>query len=341
MKPHTFLLVDDNPLTLNELNGLVKYINYEKIDPASSGNQAWSLLKKHTYDCIITSWEMQEMTGLALLKLVRKEDKHHDTPFFLTHSAFTKLKVIQAGQAGVTGLIVRPFDLETLTLKIEQISRGMKDLEILNKEKKYQEGLALIEAKQYDKALGLFEDLIKKSESAEYYYNIGFIKTSQAKYPEAIAAFQKATQLDHLFVKAFQAMGRAYTLMGNKNEAVRCLNRAANIHMEKGEMESAEEVLNEVLVINPDTLNVFNSLGVLYRKKGNFKKALEQYLKALKIHPKEPHILYNVGRLYVDLKDFEKAKIFFIRAIKYNPDFKEAKDVLKAIDLGSIDSYFK
>ena len=203
MKPNTFLLVDDNPSTLNELNALVKYIQCEKIDPAANGHQAWKLLKKNVYDCIITSWEMQEMTGLALLKLVRKEEKHQDTPFFLTHDAFTKLKVIQAGQAGVTGLIVRPFDLETLTIKIEQIAHGLKEPEILDKEKKYQEGLQLIEKKQYDQALILFESLIKTSESAEYYYNIGFIKTSQAKYPEALAAFQKATQLDHLFVKAF------------------------------------------------------------------------------------------------------------------------------------------
>ncbi|MBU0991286.1 MAG: tetratricopeptide repeat protein [Proteobacteria bacterium] len=341
MKPSSILLVDDNHIALKELTNILRYVNYENIDQAKSGNEAWTLLKNNTYDCIITSWDMPDMSGLALLKIIRKEDRYTDTPFFLTHSAFTKLKVIQAGQAGVTGLIVRPYDLENVTLKMDQIAHIEKDPDISDKTQKYEAGLALIEEKKFDHALEIFENLITQSESAEYWYNIGFIKTSQEKYGEAIQAFQKATQLNRLFVKAFEAMGRTYHLMGKKDDAIKCLQKAAHIHMEKGEIENAEDLLNEVLEINPDTLNVFNSLGVLYRKKGKLKKALEQYLKALKIHPKEPHILYNVGRLYVDMKNFDKAKIFFAKAIKYNPDFKEAKEVLKAINMGSIESFFR
>lgn len=340
MRPTSFLLVDDNKTAVKELIDILKYVNYDNVDHCKNGNEAWTRLKKKKYDCVITSWDMPDMSGLALLKIVRKEDFCYDTPFFLTHPAFTKVKVIQAGQAGVTGLIVRPYDVENIVTKMDQLSRVEKDPDIETMNHKYEEGLALIQSKNYDKALKVFEKLITKNETAEYYYNIGFIKTSQEKYGEAIKAFQKATQLDRLFTKAFEAMGRTFKLMGKEQEAVKALQKAAHIQMEKGEMENAEELLNEVLDINPDTLNVFNSLGVLYRKKGLPKKALKQYMRALKIHPKEPHILYNVGRLYVDMKKFDKAKIFFNRAIKYNPEFKEAKDVLSAIELGSIESYF-
>ena len=83
-------------------------------------------------------------------------------------------------------------------------------------------------------------------------------------------------------------------------------------------------------------LNVFNTLGVLYRKKGDPQSALSHYKKALKVHPDEPYIYYNIGRLYLDMKDIENAKAYFKAALGKDPGFDEAKQVIKAIDLGVV-----
>ena len=48
------------------------------------------------------------------------------------------------------------------------------------------DGLKLIESQDYEKALDVFNTLIQQGETAEYYYNIGYIKTTQEKYSEAI-----------------------------------------------------------------------------------------------------------------------------------------------------------
>ena len=61
--------------------------------------------------------------------------------------------------------------------------------------------------------------MIAGGESAEVYYNIGYIKTSQGKHDEALLAFQKATQLDRLFAKAYEAMGRVYRELGQPDMA--------------------------------------------------------------------------------------------------------------------------
>ena len=83
-------------------------------------------------------------------------------------------------------------------------------------------------------------------------------------------------------------------------------------------------------------LNVYNSLGVLHRKKGDLDTALKNYIKAIKVHPGEPYIHYNIGRLYLEKKEIADARDHFKKAIDINPEFTEAKEVLKAIELGTI-----
>ena len=132
------------------------------------------------------------------------------------------------------------------------------------------------------------------------------------------------------------AAGALIRLLGKEDEAADSLKKAAEIYMGSDKEEQAEGILNEILEQNPDTINVYNTLGVLYRKKGDYPAALQQYEKALKIHPDQPKVYYNVGRLHVDLKDVEHAKINFGKALALDPDFKEAREALDAIELGKV-----
>jgi tetratricopeptide (TPR) repeat protein len=106
--------------------------------------------------------------------------------------------------------------------------------------------------------------------------------------------------------------------------------------MDTDKLGKAEDMLNELLASGTNSLNVFNTLGVLYRKKGDIKEAMKQYKKALKIHPDEPYIYYNIGRLYLDMNDTTKAKTYFQAALDKDHGFEEAKQVIKAIDLGLV-----
>ncbi|MFZ5573256.1 MAG: tetratricopeptide repeat protein [Thermodesulfobacteriota bacterium] len=333
MKQQSFLLVDANPNALRELSGILKEIGFRDIQQANNASDAWGMLRVKTYFCIISAWDMPEMSGLALLRIARGDDRLFHLPFFLTDPAFTKVKVIQAGQYGVTGLIVRPYDIHHIREKVTTLAGHSADVIPSEAQELLDEGLALIEGHNYQKALEVFESLTAKCETAEYYYNIGYIKTVQEKYSDAVDAFQKATQLDRFYAKAYEAMGRAYSQMGNTAEAEKYLQMAADIYMSKDKVENAEEILNEILQIRPETINVYNSLGVLYRKKGDLENALQNYLKALKVHPEEPHIHYNIGRLHLEMKSLAEAKKFFTQAIRLKPGFQEAREVLSALEL--------
>ena len=329
------LLVDDNPDELDNLTDILKEDGRSDLVQANNANHAWSQIQLKEFDCIIAAWEMQEMNGLALLRIVRSMDKYYKIPFFLTHSAYTEGMVIMAGQDGVTGLIVQPFNAGNIKMKMQALQQVTEDPALAETEKSMDDAMRLIENKSYATALGILDNLIANEETAEYYYNIGYIKTAKGLYSEAIQAFRKATAIDRLFAKAYEGMARAYKELGKINEAEKYMIQAADIHMSKENVSEAEEVLNEIKQINPNTVNIYNSLGVLYRKKGDYKMALRNYKKALKIHPERVRIHYNIGRLYIEMKDPETAKSYFQQALKIDPKFTDAKEVLDAIELGT------
>jgi tetratricopeptide (TPR) repeat protein len=336
MENKQILLVDDDKDTLTQLDTIVRTFGFEHVLLANGGGSAWGILKKRKIDCVIAAYEMEEMSGVALVKIVRQEDNLADIPFFLADKAFTKIKVIKAGQTGVTGLFVIPYDEKKIRHKIQSALEHVTAPVIQQARDTFDNGLQLIQEKEYDKAIHVFTALITQKENPEYYFNIGYIKTAQGKHLEAIEAFSMATRLDRLFAKAYEEMARVYRLMGDFAKAEETLHLAAEIYMDTDKIGAAEEILNELLESGATSLNVFNTLGVLYRKKGDSQTALTQYKKALKVHPDEPYIYYNIGRLYLDMKDTTAAKTFFQQAIEKDQDFEEAKQVIKAIDLGIV-----
>ncbi len=336
MKTTSFLIVDDNSVALREFTDILKYLGNKDVHTTSTANEAWAMLRVKEFACVVSAWDMPEMSGLALLKIVRNDDRFANLPFYLSDSAFTKPKVIEAGRAGVSGLIVKPYDMETLKGKIAGMVEAAGLGPPSEEEVTLEEGMKLLESGDNEGALVLFEKMLKEGESAEVYYNIGYIKTSQGLYQEGIEAFRKATQLDRLFAKAYEAMGRAYKELGQPEEAEKCLHKAAEIYMSSEKDENAEEILNEILELQPDTVNVYNSLGVLYRKRGDFEGSLKQYEKALKIHPQAPHIYYNIGRVHIDMNNPDKAASHFRIALKLEPNFKEAREALDAVELGML-----
>lgn len=336
MKESRILLVDDNKDALNQLDKTIRELGFKEVLLSDGADNAWVVMKNKQVDCIICAYEMREMSGPALLKITRREDTSSDIPFFLTDRAFTKIKVIKAGQIGVTGLFVIPYDEKVIERKIRASIEHKKEPVVQKVEETFERGLQLLEKKQYDKAIDVFTTLVSQKDNPEYYFNIGYIKTSQGKHSEAIEAFSMATRLDRLFAKAYEEMGRVYKLMGDLTKAEEYMHLAAEIYMDTDKIGSAEEILNEILESGTDSLNVFNTLGVLYRKKGETEIALAQYKKALKVHPDEPYIYYNIGRLYLDQKDTEEAKRYFQTALEKDAKFEEAKQVIKAIDLGIV-----
>jgi tetratricopeptide (TPR) repeat protein len=328
----TVLLIDKDRNALESLENFFHENGFKDVSKLETGESAWSILQEKQFDLVVSSWELYELSGLNLLKIIRRDSRFWETTFFLTKSNFSREDVIRAGQAGVSGLIVSPFNSENFLKKIKSSGEDNNKIKSLELSRKLEKGLALMESGDLEKSLEVLNELLKLGETAEVYYNIGYIKAAQEKFSEAVEAFKMATAIDRLHAKAYKALGSLYSKLGNSEMAKMYLEKAAEIYLSSEKDQEAEDVLNEVIKINPDTQNAYNSLGVLYRKKNENEKALSFYKKALKIQPDGAHVYYNIAKLYLHMKDFENAKIHIKKALEFNPGYDDLALILKKLE---------
>ncbi|MBA4249553.1 MAG: two-component system response regulator [Candidatus Puniceispirillum sp.] len=121
LKKFRVLIVDDYKTMLRIIGNLLRQLKFENIDEALDGGEALELLKHNKYDLIISDWNMEPMNGMELLKAVRANPNLKHIPFIMVTAESKTENVIAAKQAGVTNYIVKPFNAETLRLKLVSV----------------------------------------------------------------------------------------------------------------------------------------------------------------------------------------------------------------------------
>lgn len=115
------LIVDDYNTMRRIVRNLLKQLGFENADEAADGTEAFKKMQEKQYGLIVSDWNMQPMTGLELLKLVRADEKLRATPFIMVTAESKPENVLIAKQAGVSNYIVKPFNAETLKQKMTSV----------------------------------------------------------------------------------------------------------------------------------------------------------------------------------------------------------------------------
>ena len=116
------ILVVDDFSTMRRINkNLLRQLGYSNIVEADDGTTALQKLKEEQIDFVVSDWNMPKMTGLELLKSVRKDEQLKDTPFLMVTAESEKEKVVEAVKAGVNNYVVKPFTADTLKEKIAKV----------------------------------------------------------------------------------------------------------------------------------------------------------------------------------------------------------------------------
>ena len=115
------LIVDDQ----QSMRGICKYIltqlGFKDIIEAKSGRDALSKLESANVDLIISDWNMDDIDGLTLLKVIRKHPKTQAMPFIMATGRSDKEQVQEAIASGVNNYVIKPFDVTTMKKKIEAV----------------------------------------------------------------------------------------------------------------------------------------------------------------------------------------------------------------------------
>jgi two-component system OmpR family response regulator len=114
------LVVDDDPKTLSYLfDGLVN--EGYTVDRSQNGTEAFALVQAKVYDLLILDIVLPGMSGLDVLKSMRKQNIL--TPTIFLSAKHTLSERLLGLKTGSDDYVTKPFSLQELLLRIEAILR--------------------------------------------------------------------------------------------------------------------------------------------------------------------------------------------------------------------------
>lgn len=118
--PMKILIIDDNN-TIRE--NIALYLRNKWYDSrvANNGEKAFDMITRETYDFLIVDRMMPEIDGLSLIRMLQA--RLIRIPFLFLTALSKQTDKIEWLSLGADDYLVKPFDLEELILRIENIMR--------------------------------------------------------------------------------------------------------------------------------------------------------------------------------------------------------------------------
>lgn len=115
------LVVDDSPTMRKIVAAQLGQLGYGDVEQAENGEEALEVLKRASFDLVLTDWNMPVMDGRALVENIRQTEALKEIPVLMVTTRNTKADVILALQAGVNNFVVKPFKPADLGKKISAV----------------------------------------------------------------------------------------------------------------------------------------------------------------------------------------------------------------------------
>ncbi|MGH1571013.1 response regulator [Methylobacterium sp. P31] len=115
------LVVDDSLAVLTIVRSVLQQLGFERIDEARDGSEALKRLRERHYGLVISDWNMEPMTGYALLRHIRSDERLRATPFIMMTIDTDPERMVAAKRAGVDTCLIKPFSVAALREKITSI----------------------------------------------------------------------------------------------------------------------------------------------------------------------------------------------------------------------------
>src|ERR1035437_2343294 len=113
------LICEDNQLAMNTLSFILEKEGF-KSDTAEDGKKAITLLQQTVFDLILMDIHLPFHSGLELIKYLRSDLKMNTPVLVLTAFSDPQMQS-QAGELGISGYIVKPFNPSDLIQQIRSI----------------------------------------------------------------------------------------------------------------------------------------------------------------------------------------------------------------------------
>ncbi|MBQ4403074.1 MAG: tetratricopeptide repeat protein, partial [Selenomonadaceae bacterium] len=176
----------------------------------------------------------------------------------------------------------------------------------------------------YNLALKDFNKAIElKSNDAMNYAYRGYAHYTFEKYPQALADYDRALQIDSACLWVYMVRSSYYN------------------HVKK-DSKLAMADLNKAIELNPDKAGGYSMRSLLYKNAKQYQLALADINKTIELEPNEGYHYYFRGELYLELGDYNRALEDFNKVLELDPDnyivyyeFAEVHEKLGRYDLAA------
>jgi DNA-binding NtrC family response regulator len=121
MLPHkkiTIMVVDDELSIREAFSDWLKQDGFE-VETAGDGSVALAKIKERHYDIMLVDVKMPQMDGITLLKHLKEDDPDTAVVMMTAHGAIQD--AVEAMKLGANDYLLKPFELEELSLTIEKL----------------------------------------------------------------------------------------------------------------------------------------------------------------------------------------------------------------------------
>jgi DNA-binding response OmpR family regulator len=116
-KNAAILVVDDYLLIRTAVRQVLAELGFMNVFQADNGKTAQELMLKQRIEVVIGDWGMPVMSGIDLLKWMRRDQNYADTPFMMLTAEANPASVRTALQAGVNAYMIKPFTVHSFASK--------------------------------------------------------------------------------------------------------------------------------------------------------------------------------------------------------------------------------
>lgn len=112
------LAVDDSTMIRVVVKKTLSTMGVQDVVEAEDGLKALELFRTQQFDLVFSDWNMPNMTGLELVREIRKLNR--EVPIIMITTEGSREKVVSAIQEGVNDYLVKPFTPVSLRSKLEK-----------------------------------------------------------------------------------------------------------------------------------------------------------------------------------------------------------------------------
>lgn len=116
-------VVDDDALNRRLFQRALAAAGHE-IATFEHGLAAWEALASERFECVVTDWQMPNMTGVELCRNIRTLRDRPYTHVLIATSLSLAEHTLEAYHAGADDLVSKPCDITVLVAKIAAVERG-------------------------------------------------------------------------------------------------------------------------------------------------------------------------------------------------------------------------